>query len=733
MSIRELVKRGLTEKQNREYRKALAARQVPYEEWIAERESAGGAGSERGIAAAETPESGPGSEPQFCVFYSGRGRLADCALENIRRYFEEHPEAMIVYGDEDVETGSRRSPWFKPDWSPDTFLAFFYFGSVTAVRRELLIQAAERQKACGMENDIWDWEKSHAPRGEAQYPAKEVWLRRILSLVTLAGGFHRNCHTIHHLPGILFHCDSEQAQEAFQSWRPEQEEAPGVREAQEVLEGISVIIPSKDNPEVLKRCLESLITAGGRAVFEVIVVDNGSSDINRAKYEKLIQDLINNSEISYLYHPMEFNFSQMCNLGARAAKGRFFLFLNDDVELAEAGTLEQMAQKACRPYVGAVGIKLYYPGSRRMQHDGITNLPMGPVHKLQFLEDDRAYAFAANRQDRNALAVTGACLMVEKSRFWEAGGFPEELPVAFNDVDLCFSLFERGYHNLVLNSVYAYHHESLSRGEDESEEKLARLLGERGKLYRRHPGLEGRDPYYAWGWNREGLDTRIRPAYETAGNKRQELRPERAGRILEKSREDACLLIRVESCGEPGIQGYGVVLGDNNACYIKSLIWKKVSGEGKSIPNRSAGGFRGKTDGAASGFAETGSGAAAGFAETGSGAAGGFAETASGAADSFEEILAGAAGRCGKITGDEVEIWIQELEGQYRPDLTENMQDQENVGLCGFAIDWRENALPAGAYRLGMLARNRVTGLKLINWSNRFLTVGGGLERQERK
>lgn len=689
MSIRELVKCGLTEKQNREYRKALAARQVPYEEWIAERESAGGDGSEREIAAAEAPESGPGSEPQFWVFYSGRGRLADCALENIRRYFEEHPEAMIVYGDEDVETGSRRSPWFKPDWSPDTFLAFFYFGSVTAMRRELLILAAERQKACGMEYGAWDWEKSHAPRGEAQYPAKEVWLRRILSLVTLAGGFHRNCHAIHHLPGILFHCDSEQAQEVFQSWRPEQEEAPGVREAQEVLEGISVIIPSKDNPEVLKRCLESLITAGGRAVFEVIVVDNGSSDINRAKYEKLIQDLINNSEISYLYHPMEFNFSQMCNLGARAAKGRFFLFLNDDVELAEAGTLEQMAQKACRPYVGAVGIKLYYPGSRRMQHDGITNLPMGPVHKLQFLEDDRAYAFASNRLDRNALAVTGACLMVEKSRFWEAGGFPEELPVAFNDVDLCFSLFERGYHNLVLNSVYAYHHESLSRGEDESEEKLARLLGERGKLYRRHPGLEGRDPYYAWGWNREGLDTRIRPAYEIAGNKRQELKPEKAGRILEKSREDACLLIRVESCGELGIQGYGVVLGDNNACYTKSLIWKKVSGEGKSTPNRSAGGFREKTG--------------------------------------------GAAGRCGKITGDEAEIWIQELEGQYRPDLTENMQDQENVGLCGFAVDWRENALPAGAYRLGMLARNRVTGLKLINWSNRFLTVGGGLERQERK
>lgn len=655
MSIRELVKSGLAEKFNREYQKALAARQVSYEEWITAQESGGAERPGREIAAAEASASGTaGGQPQFCVFYSGRGRLADCALNEIGRYFKEHPEAMIVYGDEDVEAECRRSPWFKPDWSPDTFLAFFYFGSVTAVRRELLTQAEEQLEALGMEEGVRDWGNGFGPVREARYPEKEAWLRQITALVTLAGGFRKNCLAIQHLPVVLYHAVSGQAQQEVGEWKPEREESLKSPEA------VSVIIPSKDNPEVLKCCLESLTTAGGGAAFEVIVVDNGSNDKNKEKYEKLIQDLTKTIMISYLYQPAEFNFSQMCNLGARTAKGSCFLFLNDDVELAEAGTLEQMAQKAVQPYTGAVGIKLCYPNSRTIQHDGITNLPMGPVHKLQFLDDGEAYAFGANRLNRNVLAVTGACLMVEKSRFWEAGGFPEELPVAFNDVDLCFSLFEKGYHNLVLNSVYGCHHESLSRGEDESAEKLARLLGERDKLYQRHPGLQGRDPYYALGWNREGLDTRIRPAYETAGNKKQALRPESAGRILENCREDACLLFRVEDCGNMGTQGYGVVLGDNNACYKKYLIWEKVNGEAPRI-------------------------------------------------------------------------WLQELEGQFRPELIDNMPDQENVGLCGFALEWRENALPEGVYRLGMLARNRVTGLKLMNWSNRFLTVAGVLERQERK
>ena len=95
--------------------------------------------------------------------------------------------------------------------------------------------------------------------------------------------------------------------------------------------------------------------------------------------------------IRYVYEPAEFKFSTMCNRGAELADGKLLLFLNDDIELCENDWLDKMVSRALQPYVGSVGLKLYYPDSVKIQHDGIVNLPVGPVHKLQFMEDDRSY------------------------------------------------------------------------------------------------------------------------------------------------------------------------------------------------------------------------------------------------------------------------------------------------------------------------------------------------------
>lgn len=132
-----------------------------------------------------------------------------------------------------------------------------------------------------------------------------------------------------------------------------------------------------------------------------------------------------------------------------------------------------MVSRALQPYVGSVGLKLYYPDSVKIQHDGIVNLPVGPVHKLQFMEDDRSYYFGRNRFTQDCVAVTGACLLIRTEVFREAGGFREVLRVAYNDVELGFRLLEMGYYNVVWNDRFAYHHESLSRGSDESPEKCS--------------------------------------------------------------------------------------------------------------------------------------------------------------------------------------------------------------------------------------------------------------------
>ncbi len=247
-----------------------------------------------------------------------------------------------------------------------------------------------------------------------------------------------------------------------------------------------------------------------------------------------------------------------------------------------------------------------------------------------------------------------------------------------------------------INQIYARHYESLSRGADDSPEKLERLLRERKKLYERHPGLEGRDPYYSPFLNHNGLDTGIRPAWETAGNRMQKCggTDKTSGRTevhktggemtsgacvtLRDSRLDECLMLRVEDCRNGEITGYGVVLGDNNACYEKTLLlWKQEGAE-----------ENGETPGSTA----------------------------------HDESAEGKGCRTAPDGGKVICGW--KLEGQYRPDLAENLPDQKNVALCGFWVKLMPDALPQGRYRIGMLARNRVSGLRLVNWSSRFVETG---------
>lgn len=664
MGLRSYVKRLLIQKQNKRYEKLLAQKQVTYEQWITGRER------QRSADGGKQPAG-------FCCFVSQGGEPAKDLLERIGQYFAEHPEVLLLYGDEDIiEDGERRSPWFKPDWSPDLLDSFFYFGSVVAMRKEFLERLeVECGKSCRCQGkDPFCVEERKGDPMIYFVTDQDLFQEWIRSCLRKTDAFQRGACSVGHIPEILFHARAGEWEKAYFTEQQSSAERENVAERESLTEKtltektlpvVSVIIPSRDHPEILEKCLLACLRdlEGGFLPSEFIVVDNGSSEENRSRIRRMLQEMDSVSgrkereqsgplSVRYCIQPMEFNFSVMCNLGAEQAKGRFLLFLNDDVELCEPGTIARMAAQAARPYTGAVGIKLYYPDSRRIQHAGITNLPMGPVHKLQFLSDEEIYYFGANRGRRNVTAVTGACLMVEKGKFKEAGGFAEELAVAFNDVDLCFTLCEKGWRNVCLNNLWAYHHESLSRGEDESSEKRGRLLAELDKLYQRHPAMEGADPCYSVHLNREGLDTRIRPAYETAGNSLQRIDTKLREKDLSGYRQDACVLLRVESGRKGILQGYGVVLGDNNACYEKELLLCDGAGKVYTIP----------------------------------------------------------------------------VSGQYRPDLAENMPDQIHVALCGFWIGLAQdrNVLPPGKYRVGMTVRNRVTGLKLVNYSNCYFMAETG-------
>lgn len=640
MGIRTAVKQILVRQQDKKYEAELSRLRVTYEQWASEQEAA------RSVLPPVEVST------EFVIIRQRKGRLAVNAEERICAFFGRHPEVEILYGDEDLWAAGaeRTTPWYKPCWSPDTYRSQFYPGSVIAVRRPL-------------------WEKA------GEDTAQEILFdtageMRVLfdRLFFTAGGFHRDCHSIAHMEEILFHGEwtgagEENPWEEYQTAGESDWLRGELKKQAEYIptqHKVSVIIPSKDNPKVLKKCLESLTKRPkGGIPMEILLVDNGSSEENRRYIEKLLEKVKpRTAGIQYLYEPAEFNFSAMCNLGAEQADGDLLLFLNDDIEVCENDWLERMAERALQPYVGSVGLKLYYPDSVKIQHDGIVNLPVGPVHKLQFMEDDRSYYFGRNRFTCDCIAVTGACLLLRSEVFRDAGGFREELRVAYNDVELGFRLVEMGYCNVVLNDRYAYHHESLSRGSDESPEKGKRLKEERELLYQMHPEFRGEDPYYPVGLNREGLDSRIVPAYVTDRNILQEPAWNSADRqkMLRGARQDDCLMARVETAGPERIQGYSVILGDDNACYEKYLLLLPCAAE--------------------------------------------------------DDVAA--------QTGQS--IWHMQLQPAYRQELEENLPDQKNVALGGFCVKRAGEKLPAGDYVIAVLAVNRVSGLRLWNTTGKYLT-----------
>lgn len=439
----------------------------------------------------------------------------------IRILFALHPDWDMIYGDEDYLYGTRRvAPWMKPDWSPDTLMAFPYIGHFFALRRssyatvewmdqgetavrvyDFLLKCAERPGQIVhipkvlYHNAISEEELAqYDALGDKDPGVKTIdenipWLndslqggneeqRKGYAGVRLAAMERRGC------PGTL-------SEDNYGILQPVYDVKSGVFGKKPY---VSIVIPSKDHVEILERCLRSIRKHTTGVDYEIVVVDNGSCGAARAKLMNLEREL----SFRYFYEPMEFNFSAMVNLGVRKSDGDYIVLLNDDCEVLQKDWLTRMLGQAQLPHVGAVGAKLLYPDTDLIQHAGVTNLKVGPGHKLQRESDAVSYYYGHNRFCYDYVGVTAACLMVSKKIYEQVGGFPEELKVAYNDVDFCFSVVEAGYYNVMRNDVVLYHHESLSRGDDlMSPEKTKRLLSEREKLYERHPQFEGKDPFYS--------------------------------------------------------------------------------------------------------------------------------------------------------------------------------------------------------------------------------------------
>ena len=351
--------------------------------------------------------------------------------------------------------------------------------------------------------------------------------------------------------------------------------------------------------------------------------------------------------------------------------------------------------------------------SKEMLEDYLKENGSDKKYPLLFPSQEDAYAAveaykASLLQDMSA--VTAACMMMKKKVFEKAGGFTEELAVAFNDVDLCYKIYEEGYYNVVRNDLFLFHHESLSRGKDgESEEKQLRLLREKDYLYEKHQDLYGRDPFYHPYLTTDMLETEYTPAFRYQVDLSMPwAKVKKCTQEVLAAREDECLVIGMECAmdiykwkygvspekrktgnsdkedyGEEKkdsrndnsidsedqgyyFQGYSFVIGSDNACYKKELLLRRIT-------------------------------------------------------DGNQQELGNSVRNDEKMS--QPVIYGISIEKKYREDIKTNLKDQVNVDLTGYAAKLKPGAVPPGRYQFGMLAKDACSRVKLVNWSSWTIEV----------
>jgi len=279
---------------------------------------------------------------------------------------------------------------------------------------------------------------------------------------------------------------------------------------------VSLIIPTRNALQLVRQAVRSILATTDYPSYEIVIVDNGSDDPEALAY--LAQVSREDPRVRVMPCGEPFNYSAINNRAVREARGEIVGLLNNDVEAIDPGWLTEMVSHAVRPGIGAVGAMLYYP-LNTIQHAGVI-LGLGGVAGHPFKEFPRGDQGQKNRLRlvQNYSAVTAACLLIRKDRFQEVGGLNEKyLSIAFNDVDLCCKLIKAGYRNLWTPYAEFYHHESATRGVEDTPEKKARFQSEIDYMMDTWADLLMSDPAYNPNLTLVGED--FSPAYLSRARK----------------------------------------------------------------------------------------------------------------------------------------------------------------------------------------------------------------------
>ncbi|MGI6741953.1 MAG: glycosyltransferase family 2 protein [Brevefilum sp.] len=422
--------------------------------------------------------------------------LREHALYMVAHEINQHPDAIIIYSDEDLidEFGVRYDPYFKPAWNPDLFYGHNLITHFGVYRRDKVVQAGGFREGYEGAQD-WDLAmriSEHIPPSAIRHiPFILYHWRAVIGSTALSlayKGYAKKAQFMvlqEHFNRTDRRIDITEIDGEFWKIR---HLIPDPKPL------VSIVIPTRNQAPLLKRCIDSIQKLSRYSHYEMIVVDNQSDDEETLAYFSEIRKVEN---IKIIPYDLPFNYSAINNFAASEAGGEVFVLLNNDTEVISPDWLDELIGHALRPEIGAVGAMLYYPNDT-IQHAGVILGMRGIAGHIYYGSPRGTLGQRGRvRLAQNYSAVTGACMAIQKEKFLKIKGFNEhDLPVAYNDIDLCIRLMEAGYRNLWTPHAELYHHESMSRAYEDTPEKIARVKEEADYLINTWPAYIADDPTY---------------------------------------------------------------------------------------------------------------------------------------------------------------------------------------------------------------------------------------------
>ena len=433
---------------------------------------------------------------EYIVLLDHDDTLAPNALYEMVKKLNENRELKLIYSDEDKidENSKRYKPHFKSGWNPDMFYSQNYICHLVFLEKRIVdkiegfrvgyegsqdydlllryIEKIEDKEIARVEKILYHW---RAIKGSTALNGDEKSYAHESGLSALKDFFRKKDEEIIVESGLL----------------------PNTYKVNYPIINlplVSLLIPTRDGYNILHKCVDSILKQTKYSNYEIIILDNETTCKKTLKY---FQKIIKHDNISILEYHHPFNYSAINNYGVKYAKGEIVGLINNDVEVISDNWLTEMVSHAVRDGVGAVGAKLYYDNDT-IQHAGVV-LGIGGVagHSHKYFDKYEKGYFSRLKIVQNYSAVTGACLIVKKELFEEVGGLNEkDLKVAFNDVDFCLKLLEKGYRNIWTPYVELYHHESISRGPENNPQKVKRFNEEVAYMKTRWLSVLLDDMYY---------------------------------------------------------------------------------------------------------------------------------------------------------------------------------------------------------------------------------------------